>query len=154
MSTDLRPQTHRTPSPWRGPPDTVQVACVLLAVALFAGVLEGVVRAGGDYGELGPRLAVYALVGAVVLWFHSGRRWAHWALLLGIGVVGTASLVVEPILWIGSRPDVGATLMGMGAGEWSAAVARVVHVAAVLAAVTLMLRPRTWRYVRAMSGSA
>lgn len=151
MSTDLRPQTSRTPSPWRGPPDTVQVACALLGVALLAGALEGVVRAGGDVAELAPRLAVYGLVGAVVLWFHSGHRWAHWALLLGVGVVGTASLVVEPVLWAGSGSDVGATLMGMSAGEWVAAVARVAHVAAVLAAVVLMLRPRTWRYVRATS---
>lgn len=152
MSTALRPRPRAEPV-LITPPVWVHLACGLMAVALISGVVEGLARAAptGSYGDLGPRLAVYALVGAVVLWFHSGQRWAHWSLLLGIGVVGTASLVVEPVTWVMSDPDVGDSLGAMAAADWVAAAARVVHVVTVLAAVALMLHPSTWRYVRTVS---
>lgn len=149
MSTALRPRT-RAESVLPTPPVRVHLAAGLLGLALLAGVLEGLVRASSA-GELGPRLAIYALVGAVTLWFHSGQRWAHWSLLLGIGVVGTASLVAEPLGWLASGPDIAAALGAMSAGEWAAAAARVVHLVAVVAAVVLMLHPTTCRYVREVS---
>lgn len=152
MSTALRPPTRAEPA-LLAPPVPVHLASALLVLALLSGVAEGLARSlpTGSYGELGPRLAIYALVGAVVLWFHSGRRWAHWSLLLGIGVVGTASLLIEPVTWALTGPDVVGAMGGMAASEWAAATARVVHVVAVLAAVALMLHPSTCRYVRTVS---
>lgn len=104
-------------------------------------------RLGSWCGFL-PRLVLYGLVGGVVWQLLRGRRWALWVLTIGIGGLGSASLLVGPMIWIASGAEVSATLRGWGGLEWLIAGARMAHLAAALGAVVLLLRPATWRFVR------
>lgn len=155
MTATLRP----TPPALRrddGPPVAVVAAATALALALAAGIVEALAHAAAS-GPTDPvtalltflpRLVLYGVVAGVIRQLLRGRRWALWALLIGIGGLGTASLVVDPILWLASGPDVGGTLSGWGGLEWLAAAARTLHLAAVVVAVVLLVRPATWRFVR------
>ena len=155
MTTILRPTpTARIRDD--SPPTSVVEAAVALALALVAGIVEALARAA----EAGPtdlmttlltfmpRLLLYGVVAVVIRQLLHSRRWALWALLIGIGGIGTASLVVDPIIWLASGPDIRGVVAGWSALEWLAAAARTVHLAAVLIAVVLLLRPATWRFVR------
>lgn len=155
MTTTLRPAPpdHRRSD---RPPVAVTGAAAALALALVAGIVEALARAAGSgptdvatalLGFL-PRLVLYGVVAGVIRQLLHGRRWALWALLVGIGGLGTASLVLDPVIWLSSGPDVGEALAGWDALEWFAAAARALHLAAVLTAVVLLLRPATWHFVR------
>ena len=99
-------------------------------------------------GQLLPRLALYALVAVVMGLFWRGHNWARAVLVVGIGIVGTASLIIEPVAWLASGPDLGAALAAMEGPDVVAAVSRAVHLVAVLASVGLMLHPATGAYLR------
>jgi len=153
MNTAL-PHTRTGRIPLPEPPTAVRLAVALLAVALVSGAVEAYVRVAQSTGgvplavldEITPRLVLYGVIGLVVGRFHRGSRWAHGVLLVGIGVVGTASLVIDPVMWLVSGPDVGATVAGLTAADWLVVTARAVHLVAVLVAVALMLHPSTWRF--------
>lgn len=146
---------HTPESGRRRPPRQVRAAAALLVVALLTGVVEAIAwlwpevldDVGGSAGQLAPRLVLYAVVLVVVWLFLLGRNWARWVLLLGIGVVGTASLIIEPLAWLMSGPDFGAWWRALTVRDGVAALARGVHLLAVLASVALMLHPATRRYV-------
>lgn len=141
--TETAPQTLLTGRSLR------TAAAGAFALAVLAGIAEAVVavtsllaQPGADDG-LVPQVALRGLVFAVALtcaWHLArGRRWAWWALLLGLGVVGLASMLLPM-----------AAALADGA-SWSTAfegdvsplfpVVRALHVLFVLAGVTLMLHP-------------
>lgn len=155
MTTALRDPRPITTTPTGPPPRPACFAARLLWLALVAGVVEALLRVGpptslhdtaAALDALLPRLVLYGLVGWVVWRFLHRRRWAFWVLLVGIGVIGTASLVVEPATWLMSGPDLGAAVRGLGVAEGGVVLARVTHVVAVLAAVVCLLRPATIRW--------
>ncbi|MFD6446537.1 hypothetical protein ACFWEJ_15645 [Promicromonospora sp. NPDC060204] len=119
------------------------------ALAVAAGIAEAVVavtsivaQQGAD-GALLTQVGVRGLIFAAALtcaWYLArGRRWAWWALLLGLGVVGLASMLLPM-----------AAMLADGA-SWSTAfegdvsplfpVIRALHILFVLAGVTLALHP-------------
>lgn len=119
------------------------------ALAVLAGVAEAAVAVTSIVTQHGfddavlTQVLIRGLIFAAALtcaWFLAqGRRWAWWALLLGLGVVGLASMVVP----------MAAALAG-GASWWTAfeadvspffPVIRALHVLFVLAGVAVMLRP-------------
>ncbi|TNM55295.1 hypothetical protein [Brevibacterium sediminis] len=60
-------------------------------------------------------------------------------LLLGLGVVGTASLLVEPVMWLFDDADFGADFSDLDGPGAVMLVSRVVHLAAVAVGVAAML---------------
>lgn len=126
-----------------------RAAAGAFALAVLAGIVEAVLAvtaivARDGFGDaLLTQLALRGLVFAAALasaWYLArGRRWAWWVLLLGLGVVGLASMLVPM-----------ATALADGA-SWATVldadtsplfpVVRVLHVLLVLAGVTLMLHP-------------
>lgn len=87
------------------------------------------------YGLL-IRAAIYLTVLTVAVRMAAGIGWARIALILGLGTVGLASLLVEPI---------GAVLSGELSVDWSVGsvaigALRTVHIVAVLVAVPAMVR--------------
>jgi hypothetical protein len=119
------------------------------ALAVLAGIAETVVAITSIVAQEGLDGAVVAqalvrgLIFAAALtcaWFLArGRRWAWWALLLGLGVVGLASMVLPM-----------AAALADGA-SWSTAfesdvspvfpAIRALHILFVLAGVGLTLQP-------------
>ncbi|MFB8006275.1 hypothetical protein [Nocardia sp. NPDC056000] len=143
--------SHRfptAPEPVRAP--LLSLAFRAIVIALLAGVGETVLRAGialADpdtnagglvYGLL-IRSAIYLAVLTAAVRMVAGVAWARMALIIGLGTVGLASLVAEPI---------GAVFTGHVAIEWTAGniaigVLRAVHIVAVLVAVPAMVRAGT-----------
>lgn len=122
-------------------------ATAAIFVALACGMLEGLLRAaveldrpGAEIGSLatglGARLGVYAVIALIALRMRAGERWARLTLLIGLGTVGLASLVAEPIAATLSANGFGPlTVEGAAIG-----IVRVVHVLAVCTAVACLVR--------------
>jgi hypothetical protein len=119
------------------------------ALAVLAGIAETVVAITSIVAQEGLDDAVVAQAGVRGLifaaalacaWFLArGRRWAWWALLLGLGVVGLASMVLPMAAALAD----GASWSTAFEGDVSPVfpVIRGLHILFVLAGVGIMLRP-------------
>jgi glucose-6-phosphate-specific signal transduction histidine kinase len=139
-------------------PSAVRVARTMWIVAIGAGVFETVLvlasgRAGDGYlpGVI-IRAVVFTGAALVVRQMFAGRRWARLALTLALGVVGTLSLVVSPLLWLAGGGSLGPLVQRSGVIDLLFGGSRVVHVTAVLSACALMFVPSANRYFRTAAG--
>ncbi|MEU8438799.1 hypothetical protein AB0F18_39160 [Streptomyces sp. NPDC029216] len=148
--------THALQKPSSGlassTPAVIRGAFALWVTAVAAGVFETVLAVGrmaadgtGSASEiavgLAIRIPVFAAALLIAVQMRRGRRWARIALTLGLGVVGTASMVAQPIrAWAQGR-SLSTALQEAGAMDFAFAASRVLHVAAVLTAVVLMFLP-------------
>ncbi|GAB2476102.1 hypothetical protein GCM10027063_16220 [Promicromonospora xylanilytica] len=139
------------PAPQRAVPLRT-LSAAAFALAVLAGVAEAVLSVGvivGDQGTAGidPGLAAQLVLRGAIFagaltcaWLLAqGRRWAWWALLLGLGLLGTASMALP----LASDLMGGASLYSALGGDVSAAfpVVRVLHLGLVAAGVVTMLHP-------------
>lgn len=89
------------------------------------------------------RLAVYAVVALFIVQFARGREWARLFLIVGLGVVGTASLLVEPVMWLFDGADFDAYFGALDGPGAVILVSRLVHLVAVVVGVAAMLTMRS-----------
>ncbi|QIS08403.1 hypothetical protein [Nocardia arthritidis] len=143
------------------PPRSILVAFLALMAALAAGIGEmiehiavEVMRSGADWPGLAAgvavRLGIYLVVFLVAVRMTHGARWARIALTFGIGVVGLASLIVEPIQNLLSANDIGALFGGITADSVLVALLRTIHIVAVLIAIPAMYRGDAHDYFAAI----
>ncbi|MER6578994.1 hypothetical protein [Nonomuraea sp. NPDC001023] len=157
MTAALASQTAepRTPQP----PPVVHAAALLWMSAVAAGAFETVLAVGrelyeGTSGVLdllpgaGLRVAVFAAAVFLTLRMRTGRNWARLTLAVGLGVFGTLSLVVGPIQWLLHGGSIAEAAAGADVVTWLFTISRVLHVTAVLGAVTLMFQPRANAWFR------
>ena len=131
------------------PPRTVVRAFRMIVVALLAGIAEAIVREGLTPSlGLGIRVAVYAAVFAVAIRMRAGDRWARAALAIGLGTVGLASLLAEPMAATLSANGFGELVDDLTAQSVAIGVARFVHVVAVIVALVSMYQRDARRYFR------
>jgi hypothetical protein len=141
----------------QGVPGAVQTAFLLWLVAVGAGVAETIVRvadslaarAGAGAGGVVIRVIVYAAVIYVATRMRSGKRWARDTLAIALGVVGTLSLVIDPISWLAAGNSLREVFAEADLLFAFVAPVRVVHLAAVIGALVFMYRPAANRYFRA-----
>ncbi len=142
------------------PPAPVRGAFALWATAVAAGVVETVLAVGGMVADgsasaagiavgVAVRVVVFAAALLVAVRMRRGHHWARIALVLGLGVVGTASMVIGPVRALLRGDSLGSALAEAGAVELLFGASRVVHVAAVLTAVVLMFLPAANVWFRA-----
>ncbi|WPO70115.1 MULTISPECIES: hypothetical protein [unclassified Streptomyces] len=160
-SQDPRPLPRMLPGTDEPPaPATVRAAFALWLTAVAAGVFEtvlAVIRAMTDgdastgdlAGGLALRVAVYSAVVLVAVRMRRGGNGARLALAGVLGVLGTLSLVIEPVRWLADGHALGAAFHDLGAVDVLFGGSRALHVAAVLAAVALMFRPSANAWFRA-----
>ncbi|GAA2209764.1 hypothetical protein GCM10009850_052230 [Nonomuraea monospora] len=139
-------------------PPVVHTAAMLWLSAVAFGAFEAVLMIGsllyegtpvlGLLPQAGFRLAVFAGAVFLALKLRGGADWARWALAGTLGVFGTLSLVKEPIEWLVAGGSITEAMAGADAMAWVFAASRVLHVLAVLGAVTLMFQPRANAYFR------
>ena len=127
------------------------VWCWLTAVA--CGVLESVVHAlttaDDDVAlQLSIRAVVYALVTLLIVRLRRGERWVRLALTVLLGVIGMASLLVEPISWLSAGGAPGAFLAAADGPTLAVVGLRAVHVIAVVAGLSLMFGPTANRFFK------
>ncbi|NUR86022.1 MAG: hypothetical protein HOY71_18230 [Nonomuraea sp.] len=141
------------------PPPVVHAAAMLWLAAVAAGAFEAVLMIGrelyeGTSGVLdllpgaGFRLAVFAGAVFLALRLREGHNWARLTLAGTLGVLGTLSLVVEPVRWLLDGGSIAEWAAGADALTWVFVVSRVLHLTAVLGAVTLMFQPRANAFFR------
>ncbi|MEU7728077.1 hypothetical protein AB0B78_22975 [Streptomyces sp. NPDC040724] len=145
-----RSPRHRNPG---RPPAPVRAAFALWVTAVAAGAFETALMVGRDPAEgfgvgLAVRLAVFTAAVLVAVRMRRGAGWARIALAIGLGVLGTASLVVEPLGFLLDGGSLADALARADALEWVFGVSRTVHLAAVLTAVALMFRPAANAFFR------
>ncbi|MER5253545.1 hypothetical protein [Streptomyces sp. NPDC002855] len=142
-------------------PPPVLAAFALWITAVVAGFFETVLMVGGlmadgdtSAGEIAGglllRMAVFSAAVLVAVQLRRGRNWARLTLAMGLGVLGTLSLVVEPVRWLADHP-LGDAFRDLGAVDVLFGASRVLHLSAVLAATALMFRPTANAWFRARS---
>jgi hypothetical protein len=127
-----------------------RLAVMALFTALAAGIVEMAAHLwpfdalADNAGAVSIRLAVYAVVALFIVQFARGREWARLFLIVGLGVVGTASLLVEPVMWLFDGADFDAYFGALDGPGAVILVSRLVHLVAVVVGVAAMLtmRPR------------
>ncbi|WP_156095069.1 hypothetical protein [Nocardia lijiangensis] len=134
-------------------PRSVALAAAGFVVALLAGIGEALARAAmtldrseADVPDLAAglavRCAIYLVVFAVVVRMTRGDRMARLALALGLGILGLASLLVEPLTALATEGfDLSVTPSSLTLG-----ILRAIHVLAVLVAIPAMYTPDARTY--------
>lgn len=124
------------------------MAAVAWWAAVGAGVVETAIRVFDDNGPVGdlPGVAVRVLIYAAASWvvwqLWRGRRWAMPVLAVALGVVGMASLIIEPIMAFADGASIGGSMASSSVVSLAIGVLRIAHILLVVAAMTLMFVPR------------
>ncbi|WP_344332289.1 hypothetical protein [Brevibacterium marinum] len=95
---------------------------------------------GADSGAIVVRLTIYGAVAVLIVKFARGYDWARIVLLVGLGIIGMASLIIEPVLWLFDQPDYGPFFAAMDVAGGVILVSRLAHIAAVVVGVSAMLK--------------
>jgi hypothetical protein len=153
-------------SPPPGVPKEVQASFLLWLTAVGAGVLETTIRvidalamgfASGSGGEMDVtgvisgviiRVIVYTLVVYIITRMRLGKRWARLTLAMLLGVIGTLSLVIDPISWLAVGNSLSEVFTEANLLFFLIAPIRTVHLAAVIAALVFMFLPSANTYFR------
>jgi hypothetical protein len=148
-------------SPRLGVPKEVQTSFLLWLTAVAAGVLETIIRvidslsvASGSGGEAEVtgvviRVIVYAVAVYIIAQMRLGKRWARLTLAVLLGVIGTLSLVIDPISWLAGGNSLREVFTQADLLFAFVAPIRAVHLAAVIAALVFMFLPAANNYFRA-----
>jgi hypothetical protein len=150
-------------SPRPGVPKEVQASFLLWLTAVAAGVLETIIRvtnalfmglASGSGGEADVtgviiRVIVYAVAVYIIAQMRLGKRWARLTLAALLGMIGTLSLVIDPISWLAGGNSLREVFTEADLLFAFVAPIRAVHLAAVLAALVFMFLPGANAYFRA-----
>lgn len=142
-----------------GVPREVQASFLLWLTAVAAGVIETVIRVvysfsgGPESSGLLTRPIVYAVAVYIIAQMRLGKRWARVTLAVLLGVIGTFSLVVDPISWLAGNP-LGEVFAQADLLFVLISPIRAVHLAAVVAALVLMFLPASNEYFRRASSGA
>jgi hypothetical protein len=153
-------------SPPPGVPKEVQASFLLWLTAVAAGVLETIIRvidalamgwasgSGGETDVTGTisnvviRVIVYTLVVYIITRMRLGKRWARLTLAVLLGVIGTLSLVIDPISWLAGGNSLSDVFTEADLLFFLIAPIRAVHLAAVIAALVFMFLPAANTYFR------
>jgi hypothetical protein len=149
---------RRGPRP--GIPTQFQASYRLWLVAVAAGGFEtalAVVDAtSGDVGSaaqvtVGVAVRLLALTGLVDLavQLRQGMNWARVALAVLYGGIGALSLVIGPVTWLAEGGSLTEAVAAADLGSVLFASSRVVHLGAVIAALTLMFTPAAYAHINA-----
>ena len=127
---------------------------VAVAAGLFETTLVLIDATGGEVGSVaevavGVSVRLLAFTGLVYLAvrLRQGRNWARIALAVLYGGFGTLSLVIGPVTWLAEGGSL-ADAMAAAVGSLLFAASRLVHLAAIIAALILMFHPAANAYIR------
>jgi hypothetical protein len=152
-------------SPPPGVPREVQASFLLWLTAVAAGVLETIIRVidalpmgaasgsgeadvTGEISNVVIRVIVYTLVVYIITRMRLGTKWARLTLAVLLGVIGTLSLVIDPISWLAGGNSLREVFTEADLLFVLIAPIRAVHLAAVIAALAFMFLPAANTYFR------
>ena len=130
---------------------------VAVAAGLFETALVVIAARAGEVGSaaemaVGATIRLLAFSGLVSLAAQllKGRNWARIALAVLYGGFGTLSLVIGPVTSLAEGVSPADAIAAADFGSVLFAASRLVHLAAIIAALILMFHPATSAYIRAM----
>jgi hypothetical protein len=94
------------------------------------------------------RVIIYTVVVYIITQMRLGKRWARLTLAGLLGVIGTLSLVIDPISWLAGGNSLSEVFTQADLLFFLIAPIRIVHLAAVIAALVLMFLPSANTYFR------
>ena len=94
------------------------------------------------------RVIVYTLVVYIITRMRLGKSWARLTLAVLLGVIGTLSLVIDPISWLAEGNSLREVFTEANLLFFLIAPIRTSHLAAVIAALVLMFLPSANTYFR------
>ena len=152
------------PDPRPGIPNRLQASYWLWLAAVAAGLVETALvvvdATDGDVGSanqvaVGVAVRLLVFTGAVYLagQLRLGKNWARVTLAVGLGGIGTLSLVIGPLTWLAERGSPAEAMTAADLGSVLFAASRAVHLGAVIAALILMFHPAANAYIRAAAGA-
>jgi hypothetical protein len=142
------------------PPGQLRASVWLWLIAVAAGLFETtLVVVDATAGDVGPAAEVAVGVTVRLLAFtglvylaarlRQGRNWARIALAVLYGGFGTLSLVIGPVSWLAEGGSLADAMATADLGSVLFAASRLVHLAAIIAALILMFHPAANAYIRA-----
>jgi hypothetical protein len=142
-----------------GPPRQLRASFWFWLVAVAAGlfettlvVIEATAGQVGSVAEVavGVTVRLLAFTGLMYLAvrLRQGRNWARIALALLYGGFGTLSLVIGPASWLAEGGSLADAMSAVDMGSVLFAASRLVHLAAIIAALILMFHPAANAYIR------
>ncbi len=155
--------------PAAAPPRQLQASFWLWLVAVAAGLFEttlAVIESTAGVGSAAEiavgvtvRLLAFTALVYLATWLRQGRNWARIALAVLFGGLGTLSLVIGPVTWLAKGGSLADATAAADLGFVLFAASRLVHLAAIIAALILMFLPAANAYIRetrrtARSGTA
>jgi hypothetical protein len=143
----------------RKAPREVQMAFVFWLLAIGAALFEMVLAVtrmlmmgtGSIPGlliNIGLRVVIYGALVAIIIWMYRGKNWARITLAIGLGVIGTLSLVIDPIMWLAGGHTPGEALASMTVYSALFTMSRVVHLVSVWVGMVCMFLPAANWYFR------
>jgi hypothetical protein len=141
------------------PPRLLRASFTLWLIAVAAGLFETtLVVIAATAGEVGSAAEVAVGVGIRLLAFtglvylaaqlRQGKNWARIALAVLYGGFGTLSLVIGPASWLAEGGSPVGAVAAADLGSMLFAASRLVHLAAIIAALILMFQPAANAYIR------
>ena len=99
---------------------------------------------------IGVTVRLLAFTGLVYLAarLRQGRNWARIALAVLYGGFGTLSLVIGPVTWLAEGGSLADAMAATDMWSLLFAASRLVHLAAIIAALILMFHPAANAYIR------
>jgi hypothetical protein len=143
-----------------GVPNEVQASFLLWLTAVAAGVLETIIRVinalfiglasgSGAISSVAIRVIIYTVAVYIIVQMRLGKRWARLTLAVLLGVIGTLSLVIDPISWLAGGNSLREVFTEADLLFIFIAPIRAVHLVAVIAALVFMFLPAANTYFRA-----
>ncbi|MDQ0110670.1 hypothetical protein [Paenibacillus harenae] len=138
-------------------PNEVRKSFILWLIAIGAGVFEMIIAIITSLSEASEdglviqaliRTIIFALLTVVIISMYRGKRWARIALTVLLGGIGALSLLIDPIMWLIEGNPLSTIFEGVVLTSLLFAASRVVHLAAVIAALVFMFRPAANQYFR------
>lgn len=146
------PAAARPPRPLRA---SLWLWLVAVATGLFETALVVIDTTAGEVGSgaevaVGVTVRLLAFTGLVYLAvrLRQGKNWARIALAVLYGGFGTPSLVIGPITWLAEGGSLADAMAAADLGSLLFTASRLVHVAAIIAALILMFHPAANAYLR------
>jgi hypothetical protein len=141
------------------PPKQLQASFWLWLVAVAAGLFETTLvvieSTAGDVGSAAEvavgvtvRLLAFTALVYLAVRLRRGRNWARIALAVLYGGLGTLSLVIGPVTWLAEGGSLADATAAADLGSVLFAASRLVHLAAIIAALILMFHPGANAYIR------
>lgn len=92
------------------------------------------------------RSVIYTIFIIITIQMRKQKNWARLVLAIGLGIVGTLSLVIDPISWLMEGHAISEAFVGLDLFAVLFTLSRIIHIACVFVALFWMFRPNSNNY--------